>query len=57
MSVSTSRYLRPTEVDALIGDASKAESTLSWKAQTYAPQLAQIMVKAEVDAIEGRSGG
>ena len=50
-------YLRPTEVDALIGDASKAESTLSWKAQTYTPQLAEIMVKAEIEANAGASGG
>ena len=28
------RYLRPTEVDALIGDASKAERDLGWKARS-----------------------
>jgi len=41
-------YLRPTEVDALIGDPSKAENTLGWKAQTHAPRLAEIMVDAEL---------
>ena len=42
------RYLRPAEVDSLIGDASKATEKLGWKATTLAPQLAQIMVDAEV---------
>ena len=45
------RYLRPTEVDALIGDASKAKATLGWAATTLAPQIAAIMVDAEVAAI------
>lgn len=45
------RYLRPTEVDALIGDASKAEGTLGWKAETTAPQLAALMTRHEVEAL------
>ena len=40
------RYLRPTEVDALIGDYSKAERILNWKPKTFTPQLAKIMVNA-----------
>jgi GDPmannose 4,6-dehydratase len=43
-------YLRPTEVDALIGDASRAKNALSWKAETMAPRLAEIMVDAELAA-------
>jgi GDPmannose 4,6-dehydratase len=46
-----SRYLRPTEVDALIGDASLAERELGWKAQTLTPDLAKIMVEADVEAL------
>lgn len=46
------RYLRPTEVDALIGDASKAERLLSWKPRVLTPELAQIMVDAEVAALK-----
>jgi GDPmannose 4,6-dehydratase len=42
------RYLRPTEVDALIGDASKAERALGWRAQTLTPELARIMTLAEL---------
>ncbi len=41
-------YLRPTEVDALIGDASKAQRELGWKAQTMPEHLAHIMVDAEL---------
>jgi GDPmannose 4,6-dehydratase len=41
------RYLRPTEVDDLIGDASKAQELLGWQAQTYPPELVKIMVDAD----------
>lgn len=41
------RYLRPTEVDALIGDASRAAHVLGWKATTFAPELARLMVEAD----------
>ncbi|WP_264785709.1 GDP-mannose 4,6-dehydratase [Aquiluna sp. KACHI24] len=47
-----SRYLRPTEVDALIGDASLAERELGWKAKTMTPDLARIMVEADVEALK-----
>jgi len=46
------RYLRPTEVDALIGDPSKAEQKLGWKATVHAPELARIMVDADRAALE-----
>ncbi|GAA1384416.1 GDP-mannose 4,6-dehydratase [Pseudonocardia kongjuensis] len=42
-------YLRPTEVDALIGDATKAESLLAWKPRTLALQLSHVMVDAELN--------
>jgi GDPmannose 4,6-dehydratase len=41
------RYLRPAEVDALIGNASKAEAVIGWKPSTLAPDLARLMVDAE----------
>jgi GDPmannose 4,6-dehydratase len=44
------RYLRPTEVDSLIGDASRAASILSWKPAVLAPELATIMVDADCAA-------
>jgi len=42
---------RPSEVHALIGDASKAQSVLGWKAQTHADDLARIMVDADMDLV------
>lgn len=46
------RYLRPTEVDALIGDATKAQEKLDWKAAVHAPELARIMVDADLEALK-----
>ncbi|MFC9786515.1 GDP-mannose 4,6-dehydratase [Rhodococcus sp. NPDC127528] len=46
------RYLRPAEVDTVIGNASKAQSALGWKAQVLAPELARIMVAADIRALE-----
>ncbi|WP_454175591.1 GDP-mannose 4,6-dehydratase [Gordonia sputi] len=46
------RYLRPTEVDSLIGDASRAEEALGWKARVDATELARIMVEADIAALK-----
>lgn len=46
------RYLRPTEVDALIGDASKAHDKLGWKPTIDGVELARLMVDADVKALE-----
>jgi GDPmannose 4,6-dehydratase len=43
------RYERPTEVDALIGDPSKAEKVLGWKAKTHWKELAKLMVDADLE--------
>jgi GDPmannose 4,6-dehydratase len=45
------RYLRPAEVDSLIGDASRAASILGWKPKVMPPELARIMVDADCAAI------
>ena len=45
------RYLRPTEVDALIGDASSAKRELSWVAKTTAEDLAKLMVDADIESL------
>ena len=42
------RYFRPTEVDELCGDASKAKRILGWQPQTTFPELVRIMVKADL---------
>jgi GDPmannose 4,6-dehydratase len=44
------KYLRPTEVDALIGDPSKAAGELGWKAKTHWKELAELMVDADIAA-------
>ena len=45
------KYERPTEVDALIGDPTKAREVLGWKAQTDVGALARLMVDADVAAL------
>jgi GDPmannose 4,6-dehydratase len=44
------RYIRPTEVDALVGDPSKIERELSWKAKVHWKEIAELMVDADVAA-------
>ncbi|HEY0227606.1 MAG TPA: GDP-mannose 4,6-dehydratase, partial [Mycobacterium sp.] len=46
------RYLRPTEVDSLIGDATNATQSLGWKASVHTAELARIMVDADIKALE-----
>jgi len=46
------RYLRPTEVDALIGDASKAKERLGWEATVDGEALARLMVEADIEALQ-----
>lgn len=49
------RYIRPTEVDALIGDPSKAEKELGWKAKTHWKALAELMVDADLEKAKNKS--
>lgn len=44
------KYIRPTEVDALIGNASKANRELKWQAKTHWKELAELMVDADMAA-------
>jgi len=50
--VHDGQYERPTEVDALIADPTKAQDVLGWKAQTHADPLARLMVDADIAALE-----
>lgn len=43
------RYFRPTEVDVLLGDATKAQKTLGWKPKTGFEQLIDMMVQTDLD--------
>lgn len=47
------RYLRPSEVDALIGDRGKAERLLGWRPQVLTPELARLMVDADFASVVG----
>ncbi len=42
------RYLRPAEVDLLIGDGSKAKRQLNWEPRTKFKELVQLMVEADI---------
>jgi GDPmannose 4,6-dehydratase len=48
------RYVRPTEVDALIGDPSKAARVLGWKAKTHWKALAKLMVEADLELLKSK---
>lgn len=50
------RYLRPTEVDNLIGDPSKAEAMLGWRASVHTPELARLMVDADLALLDQPNG-
>ena len=41
------RYIRPTEVEALIGDYTKAYNSLKWEPRILAPELASKMTLSE----------
>jgi len=46
-----SLYFRPTEVDLLIGDYSKAKTKLGWSPKVKFEELVEIMVKADMDLV------
>ena len=46
------KYLRPTEVDALIAKPDKANDLLGWKAETHWKKLANLMVLADLDTLK-----
>lgn len=43
------RYFRPTEVELLLGDATKAQKKLGWKAKTTLEELCSMMVQADLE--------
>src|SRR5436309_1986989 len=49
------RYYRPTEVDLLLGDASKAQQKLGWRPKVKFEELVRIMVDADLQAESTRS--
>jgi GDPmannose 4,6-dehydratase len=51
------RYLRPTEVDLLVGDATKARKQLGWKPKTTFRDLAKLMVEADIALLKAHQEG
>ena len=45
-------FTRPTEVPALVGDPAKANRELGWEARTTPPELARLMVDADLEEID-----
>jgi GDPmannose 4,6-dehydratase len=51
------KFMRPAEVDLLIGDASKAKATLGWAPRTSFEDLVTMMVDADIELLSGRLRG
>jgi GDPmannose 4,6-dehydratase len=51
------RYFRPSEVDALLGDPSKARERLGWAPKVGFEELVRIMVEADVASLEDQMAG
>jgi GDPmannose 4,6-dehydratase len=50
--VQDPRFMRPAEVDLLVGDPGKAREKLGWEAETSFEELVRIMVEADLEAPE-----
>jgi GDPmannose 4,6-dehydratase len=50
------RFLRPAEVDLLIGDSSKAHERLGWKPKVGFDELVRMMVRSDVDEQKAAAG-
>jgi GDPmannose 4,6-dehydratase len=51
------KFMRPAEVDLLIGDATKAHQVLGWKPSTSFEDLVTMMVDADIELLSGRLRG
>jgi len=50
------KYFRPTEVDILCGNASKARARLGWRHQTSFEALVSEMVRADMETVVAEAG-
>ena len=50
-------YYRPTEVDLLVGDASKAKKQLGWEPKTKFNDLVKLMVDADLQMVKDHLAG
>jgi GDPmannose 4,6-dehydratase len=51
------RYLRPAEVDSLVGDAGKARRVLGWEPKTKFKELVKLMVEADIELLKAHREG
>jgi GDPmannose 4,6-dehydratase len=54
--VSDPKFIRPAEVDMLVGDASKAHAKLGWEPSVTFEELIQMMVDADMKALQASTG-
>jgi GDPmannose 4,6-dehydratase len=54
--VQDPKFFRPAEVDLLVGDSTKARTELGWKPATSFEELVHLMVDADLDLLQGRTG-
>ncbi len=54
--VQDPRFLRPSEVDLLVSDPSKARQKLNWQPKVNFEQLVQMMVEADLERLKNRHG-
>lgn len=47
-------YFRPTEVDLLLGDPSKAKKVLGWEAKTKFKDLVKVMIESDLDIVKNK---
>ena len=52
--VQDERYMRPAEVDLLVGDPTHAHEVLGWKPETSFEQLVEMMVKADMELVKSQ---
>jgi len=55
--VQDEKFFRPAEVELLVGDSSLARDKLGWKPKTSFPELVNMMVDADLDALENKRHG
>jgi len=51
------KYLRPAEVDLLVGDSSKAKRMLNWEPKVTFAELVSIMVDADKEMVQRNESG
>jgi GDPmannose 4,6-dehydratase len=53
--VQDERFMRPAEVDLLVGDSRKARAVLGWQPETSFEELVRLMVEADLKLLRGQS--